>query len=266
MSPDTSRSYRLPLSLWLGVLRSIITGSPLQLSRMSANAFKRSGPRRKTIGAEHLPQSGACIIVGNHYQRPGLWVAWAAGSISAVVRRQINQEVHYIITSEFDRLAIGSLTFRNPLLGLTRRIFERIAACSGMVIMPHDPEDKTGRARAMRETAHLLDQQQVVGIFPEAEESVALREARPGSGGFVALLSRGSIPVIPAAIYEEDGMLITRFGAPFTLSNKRTPERNRDTHEADLRNTMMGHVARLLPADMRGSYAQMEQPAQYADQ
>ena len=105
----------------------------------------------------------------------------------------------------------------------------------------------------------------MAGIYPEEDESTALQEARPGSGGFVALLSDGHIPVLPVGIYEEAGSLVARFGPTFTLSNKRPHGIDRDAFESQQRATMMGHIARLLPSFMWGVYPPQpnNQPASF---
>lgn len=262
MSPEARRSYSVPLQIWTGVLRKLIAGTPISFARVTQQAIRLVGMHPEFRGLEHIPAEGSFIVLGNHYQRPGFWVAWGVGLTSLAIYRKRREPVHYVIVSEFERIALGPLTFSNPLRGPTRRLFQRIADLAGLVTMPLNPDDKTGRARAMRELAAMLKQGQIAGIFPEADESVSLREARPGSGGFVALLSDNCIPILPVGIYEEGGSPVINFGPTFTMTNKRPRDTDRDAFETRQRITMMTNVARLLPPAMWGVYP----PTQESDE
>lgn len=120
-------------------------------------------------GAEHIPATGALVIVPNHqtYADPAL--------VTIPVRRP----VHYMA---WNRL------FRIPLFGWFIR---RLRA------FPVDLE--TADARATRGVVRLLQAEEAVMIFPEAERSRDGHVARFKPGAF-RLAASLRVPVLPVTI------------------------------------------------------------------
>jgi len=79
-----------------------------------------------------------------------------------------------------------------------------------------------------------------------------LIEAMPGTGMFLASLSKRGIPVLPAGTYEDDGALTVRFGPPFAIEPPDTADREERDRLA--REQVMANIGRLLPRHMWGPY------------
>lgn len=119
---------------------------------------------------------------------------------------------------------------------------------------------------AIRAAQDRLDDNAIVGLFPEGTRSTTLgiKEIFPGA----ALIAvRGNVPVIPTAIWGTETMpfngskgrqpgkhrVTIRIGKPFYL-----PRVTRDGRKPDMRelsDRMMIEVAKLLPPKYRGIYA-----------
>jgi hypothetical protein len=65
------------LAAILGRRRSLAADAPRVIARY------RRPPRIE--GAENIPADRPCILVVNHYERPGLWVGWIVAAVSATV-------------------------------------------------------------------------------------------------------------------------------------------------------------------------------------
>jgi hypothetical protein len=89
-------------------------------------------------------------------------------------------------------------------------------------------------------------------VFPEGERGGVdgLRPALPGIGRFFALLGRYGVPVVPAALFEDEGGLVARFGAPLHVR----AEQARAAGDAEASEQVMWQIAALLPAHLRGPY------------
>ena len=127
-------------------------------------------------GAEHVPASGAALVVGNHagtFPLDGLLLALAAYDETPVPRHL--------------RLLAADLVFRLPVVGEIARRF--------------------GVTRADRAGAEaLLAAGQLVGVFPEGFRGTGkLYDERHrlqpfGRGGFASLAIRAGVPIVPVAI------------------------------------------------------------------
>jgi 1-acyl-sn-glycerol-3-phosphate acyltransferase len=127
-------------------------------------------------GAEHIPASGAALVVGNHagtFPLDGLLLALATYDEGAAPRHL--------------RLLAADLLFRFPVVGDIARRFGVIRA---------------DRADA----AALLAAGELVGVFPEGFSGTGKlyderHQLQPfGRGGFAALAIRSGTPIVPVAI------------------------------------------------------------------
>ncbi len=108
-----------------------------------------------------------------------------------------------------------------------------------------------GRAAVLRRIASIA-QREPIGLMPEAGGSGILREPLEGSGLFLQALSERGLPLVPTGMWEEDDMLIVRFGEPFKLSVAK--EGSRQERDGQAREQVMVAAGRLLPPAYWGHY------------
>lgn len=132
--------------------------------------------RTEVSGVEHLPASGAGLVVGNHSGT----IAMDAMMLSIAVHDE--HPAHRYL-----RLLGADFVFRTPLLS------EFVRKSGGTVACSADAE-------------RLLCEGELVGVFPEGFKGVGKLYAdryklqRFGRGGFVAAALRTGTPIVPVAI------------------------------------------------------------------
>ena len=184
-------------------------------------------------GMERVPASGPLIIVANHQSNidPPL--------IGAIFPRRV-----WFLAKEG--------IFRNP-------VSNWFLLSWGAFPLRRGETD----VRAIRWVVDKLSQGQVVMLFPEGTRNPgAMREAHPGVS---QLALKMEVPLLPIGItgterfstvfrvFNPTGRLRITVGEPFTLP----PSKGRQTTQQleSLTNTIMAHVAELLPESYRGHYA-----------
>ena len=90
-------------------------------------------------------------------------------------------------------------------------------------------------------------------------DEAGLIEAMPGSGRALYALSSRGLPLLPAAVWEEDGRLHAHFGEP--LSKSQLLIRNANELDACVRALVMRRIAALLPPMLRGKCGRIEDGA-----
>ncbi|MFO1311637.1 MAG: MFS transporter [Burkholderiales bacterium] len=129
--------------------------------------------RVKKEGLDHVPESGACIVVCNHVSYVDAIV------IAACVRRPI-------------RFVMDHRIFRNPLLNWLFRTMQAIPVASGRV-------DPALKEKAFESTAAALRNGEIVGIFPEGSLT-ADGELAPFRPGLERMIAETPVPVVPMAL------------------------------------------------------------------
>ncbi len=221
--------------------------------REDAAAFVRHlNPPLRILGKENIPQQAPCIVMANHYFRPGFQAWWIALGIAAC----IPLEMYWVMT--------GELTFPGKWYAwfgsaLSRFILARIArtySFTTMPPMPPRPKDVAARARAVREVVECVrERRPILGITPEGGDQPGGRLTMPasGSGRFALLISNPHIPIVPVGVYESEEDFCLRFGEAFCLSVAADlPSDEKDTLAAQM---MMRKIAALLPENLRGEFA-----------
>lgn len=233
-------------------------GRPRSLAEDVRRALRRLDRPLRVEGTEHVPPRSPFMLVANHYQAPGLWIGWVAAAITAVVaesRDPAARELHWLVTSEWRWFEVGGRWVPNPL---TAVLFPRACRVWGLIPTPPRPADVAGRARSLRAILSYLSESRRAGhlpepvaLFPEGRATVALAEARPGSGAFLCRIVRRGVPLLPAGAFQEQDTLVIRFGPPFSLTD--APPGESADHAA--RRQVMSAIGRLLPPALWGAYA-----------
>lgn len=140
-------------------------------------------------GRENLPASGGVVLVANHvsYWDP------------VVVICAFSRKVHFMAKSEL---------FNIPVVRYTLRI-------SGSFPVRRDISDRS----AIRTAAKLLEEGQVVGIFPEGTRSHSGELLKPNLGAAM-LAARAGVPMIPVAVIGTRGAfgrVKVRVGMPMDI-------------------------------------------------
>ncbi|MHB1415606.1 MAG: hypothetical protein ACYC1C_10160 [Chloroflexota bacterium] len=253
---------RLGLGFILFAIWALIRGRRRSLADDAQRALARLGRPLRVEGAEHVPAAAPFILVGNHFQAPGLWVGWVALAISdavAGVREAGGRDLHWLATSEWRWFEVAGRWVPNPLTSL---LFPRAYAVWGLVPTPANPADVPGRARALRQMIAYLGKpsaaaprpSEPIALFPEGEATTGLQEARPGTGAFLERISSRGMALLPVGVYLEGETLVIRFGQPFALAAP--ADIDRDSRDDWARERVMVNIGRLLPCRLWGFYAE----------
>ncbi len=212
----------------------------------------RFDPPFQVLGQDFIPSGGPCLLLSNHYYRPGFDAWQRALAISAAVP----VEIRWIITS--------ALTYPGRLEnwflgGLSRWYLARVAKVYGffgMPPMPPLPQDAAARAAAVRKVVAYIRQvpAPVIGLTPEGRDILECRLDWPpsGAGRFVLQLAKMGLRSVPVGVYEEGGCLWLHFGPDFKLE----PPPGMAPGDLDCwaSRQVMEHIARLLPERLRGEF------------
>ncbi|HET7035733.1 MAG TPA: hypothetical protein VFI42_08655 [Thermomicrobiaceae bacterium] len=243
--------YRLPwlmlprvtIDALLGRRRDVRVDMPGMVARMPVPPVIE--------GVEHIPTSGRCMILPNHYERPdGVWVGWGVMAILAALgaRRPGLPAARWVMTSTWQDCYLGPRRIAPERL---RWILERFARVYGLILMPASDAETAGRGVALRNLLKTLGEpDQAVGLHAEAGGFETLIEPPLGIGRVLSLIDRQGIPCIPVGVFEQDRRLHVRFGVPLPAGTlARLPER-------ESAYAVMRAIARLLPPENRGVFAE----------
>jgi hypothetical protein len=202
-------------------------------------------------GGDRIPEEGNFVVVANHYERPGLWMAWPAMLISHEVQARTGQETHWIAIQEWEDFSLWGIDIPR---GLMRVVFERAFATYGIIAMPPPDAPTASRAGAMRLSAGEVKRGSILGLMPEGTvgPTPELLHAREGAGVFLLLLTTSGARILPVGLYEEQGKLVAEFGEPFALHlPQRVPKNARDAWATD---RVMNAIKDLIPESLWGVY------------
>lgn len=188
------------------------------------------------------------MLVGNHYERPGLWAGWGAMVLDAAVQRRTGRDLRWLMVSELLDFWLGPWRVPRPLL---RWIFARFVGVYGFGLVSARESGSVGGVGGLRMAARVLAAGEPLAIMPEGTASFELREARPGVGEALAWLSKGGVPMVPVGVFEREGVLTAAFGPPVQLPAVESGKAERDRA---LRDHVMLAIGRLLPEALWGHY------------
>jgi 1-acyl-sn-glycerol-3-phosphate acyltransferase len=190
----------------------------------------------EVIGREHIPSSGPFLIAPNHVSMVDLAVAMVA--------------IPY-------RVAVFAADkHRQRLAGRILEQFDVIWVRRG-----------TPDRAALRQALRILESGGILGVAPEGTRSPSKRLMR-GKPGAAFLALRADVPILPLGLVGTSSVLrawrrLRRprlrviIGEPYILEP--IGEQRRDLQA--LSDEMMLRIARLLPPDYHGVYADWEQPS-----
>ncbi len=197
-------------------------------------------------GLENIPKSGPALLISNHLHN-------------------VDPILLYAVLIRPGRFMAKKEVFSVPVIGWLAKFFAAF------------PVDRGNADRAaLRLAEKHLANGKIVGIFPEGTRSpdATMQEAYPG----VAMIAvRSGAPILPVAIFGTERIpfngkkgrgqtwrrprVIVRIGPTFNLPE--TPPGQRRPGLPAVTNLMMTEVARLLPPEYRGVYADaVEKPEQ----
>lgn len=246
--------------LLLEILWAVLRGKRRSLAADAARVIALMDAPPRVEGQHLVPARGPFLLVANHFQVPGVWVGWVALAIANAVagaRAPGSHELHWMVLSEWRWFEAWGRWVPNPISSL---LFARAGKVWGTIATPSRPSDTAGRARALRQVLTYLGHgrrggpAEPVALFPEGTATVGLGEAKPGTGAFLARVSRLGVPMLPVGVCQEDGALVVRFGPPFFVD---TPTADgAEGPDSHVRRQVMLAIGRLLPARLWGTYAE----------
>jgi 1-acyl-sn-glycerol-3-phosphate acyltransferase len=231
------------VAIALGRRRSLARDALIVLGQMPLPPLVR--------GVDHIPEDGRIVVVANHYERPGLWMAWPAILISHIVQARTALETHWIAIQEWEAFSLWGIDIPRRLI---RIVFERAFSTYGIIAMPPSDAPAAARAGAMRASAVEAKRGSILGLMPEGTvgSTPELLDARPGAGLFLLLIAATGVRILPVGLYEEHDRLVASFGAAFTLQVPTdVPKEARDGWARD---RVMNAIKDLLPEPLWGMY------------
>jgi 1-acyl-sn-glycerol-3-phosphate acyltransferase len=250
-------TFHLPWRLTPGLVLDLLRGRPRSLARDCRAMVARMRPVPRVIGVRAIPQQGPFVLVANHFSGPDLWIGWTAALLTHAVARARSGgipenapaiPVYWLVDADLNRSEPRGWRRIAPATGWTLR---RLARVWGMVPLPRDGSSMA-RANTLRRMIRLASPPpsgdgQPIGLFPEGEGHglTGLRPVPDAAGDLLALLARRDIPILPAAVWFDQGRLTARIGKPFRPSGA-----GRATADE-----VIVRVGALLPREMWGAYA-----------
>jgi hypothetical protein len=257
-------AYHLPQGPMARVVLSGLLGRRRNAVSDASRFLAPPCPPPRALGLENIPSNGPCLMVVNHYARPGLDAWWPAILATwALGQTRPGAPIHWLMVSEW---AWPTWQYRYIITPATRWAFGRLARLYDLILTPpvlnHDYSSVQG-AIAVRRFLTLAKETasrgHVLAMAPEGREGHlgALTSLPPGAGRFLLLLARAGLPFLPAAVSEDPpGQLVVRFGPTFHL--QQPPQNGKSAADEWAAGQVMGRLAALLPAELWGEYRPLE--------
>lgn len=168
------------------------------------------------LGAQQV--TPPCLIVVNHYTRPGLPAWWLALAVSAA----LPFELHWVVAAAWRKPGFVGRVLTEPISRRVMQGVERVYGLTTTPPMPPIPEDTAERAAAVKRVLNTVRRSDcpAVGLAPEGGDFATpgqVAELWPGVGRFVLHLTGLGLRLYPAALDEPGGRLRLRFGAACNL-------------------------------------------------
>ncbi len=208
------------------------------LSYVILSVYQKLFYHIKVMGIHNIPESGPVVLASNH----------TSGHDIIILGCTSTRQIFFMAKQEL---------FRQPLVAA---YFRR----AGVFPVRRGENDRKAIATALTH----LRQGRVLGMFPEGKRFAALSQGKTGA---VRLAMKVNAPIVPVAIigarkinlrkrllrWHRDQVII-RYGEPLQVvpTNKESMQ-DLDSYEIAeiLTEEVMKAIARMLPVEMRGAYA-----------
>jgi len=209
------KQYPFPWKFVRSVFPHIPRRSRASQDKACAAILQYLDPEPIIEGFERIPGDPRFIVVANHYQRKGLWIAYAGAAITRVMAIRFGPSeavVRWVVTANWPPLRIGRFQIPSPGDVLLPRVAHALW-CYDVPFAGSDPAHTAKAIRTLVRDARTGDIP--IGLFPEGVAGTAERMAPPlpGTGRLIGMLAQLGYPVLPVRIYETDRVTI-RFGCP----------------------------------------------------
>ncbi len=187
------------------------------------------------IHRENLPQDGACIAACNHVNTFDPFFLGLC----------MPRHPHFMAKTEL---------FNNKLFGLALRT-------AGTFPVNRSKSDKWALVQAGR----VLDNGRVLFMYPEGTRSGNEAILKRGKTGAVRLALEHQAPIVPMVLWgvqylhvglRNSNKLTIEFGKPLDVVSLAGPPPHTHKVICDLTDTMMRHIAAMLPPNHRGVYGE----------
>jgi hypothetical protein len=250
---DSQPAFHLHPQFIFTVLSAIIFRRERSFRRDAKLALSSPHPPIQVLDRQNIPRSTPCLLLMNHYSRPGFMPIWSAFAISSL----LPMESRWLMTSAWTSPNKLWDPFKRRLTSLLFNAISHVYSFIPMPPMPPEPCEVAQRANAVRRLIALARSHQpvAIGLAPEGRDFPAAKLGwpPPGMGRLLELLS-SSIPLlVPVGVYEKDSCLVLHFGAPIILKVKGIYANNEEK-DHHLSAQVMEAIAELLPKELRGEF------------
>jgi hypothetical protein len=257
-------AYHLPSGPMASVVLSGLLGRRRDPVDDASRFLAPPCPPPCALGLDNVPPQGPCLMVINHYARPGLDAWWPAILATwGLGQARPEASIRWLMVSEW---AWPTWQYRYIITPATRWAFGRLARLYALILTPpvlnHDYSSIQGAAAVRRFLAlarESASRGDMLAMAPEGREGHlgALTSLPPGTGRFLLLLARAGLPFLPGGIAEDPpGKLVLRFGSTFHL--QQSPQGGKSAADEWAAGQVMGRLAALLPPGLRGEYRPLE--------
>src|SRR5579875_2555995 len=201
----------------------ISRGRPRSLSRDAQYLLPDTPAPPLIVGADNVPERGALVLTANHYERPGLWMAWPALIAGVFTRERTGRDTHWVAIEEWESFSFHGIPIPPPVI---RAAFARAFATYGILAMPAPNAPAAERAAAIRAATRPVRDDGIIGLMPEGTigSTPELLPTPEGVGTFLLLLAAAGARILPTGLFEEDGRLVVRYGAILPLDVRDVPK------------------------------------------
>lgn len=251
MNPQPS--FHLNPQFIFKVLSAIVFRKKRSFRSDAVLALSASHPPIQVLGRQNIPQSAPCLLLMNHYSRPGFIPIWSAFAISSL----LPMESRWLMTSAWTSPNKWWDPIKRRLTSLIFTAISRVYGFIPMPPMPPDPREVSQRAAAVTKLVSLARQQLpiAIGIAPEGRDfpGAKLGWPPPGMGRLLEQLSTSIPLLIPIGVSEQEKCLVIHFGQPINLQVNKIYADNEEKNR-HLSSQVMYAIAELLPPGMRGEF------------
>lgn len=245
--------YHIPFRSIVRLLSALLASRRLSFHQFAQKCVQGIKPPIQVIQSENIPRNGSCLLLVNHYYRPGFQAYWIGLAISAVTPLEIT----WVMASGW--------TYPGKFLGRAREactsiLFRRIAQVFGFILMPPMPPrpwEISKRASAVRQVLNYVKTHPhaVIAMAPEGRDPISgnLEMPSPGVGRFIWQLHKMGLTMIPIGLYEENGFVNLQFGHPLKIEEDLSDRRSEEI-DLYIRKLVMVSIAKCLPQKMRGEF------------